>query len=274
MTFDARQEAIEVVGETEFFIFDLGIAVEHYTTARLPVTTNVFTGSTETYLPLPVRRVGLTKKHTTQPDTTKLVMPVKPSFISLISQAGLDKIGITIVRGFGTNYAVDYQNPWWNGFLVDVTVGINIMEGNLHTSEALFKDVFPKIFHQSGCNNALYDSVCGVNPASFTITRTVTDIQEGGRIVLFDGAIPTNDFYTQGWIKRPADLPWRNIRQQAGSQLVLHVPILGLAIGDTVDIRAGCLKRIIEDCTDKFGNKPKSVAMPLVPQQNPVIDGF
>lgn len=277
MAFDPIQEARAVTGEREFYVFDFGTEYgkEFYTTHSEQVTESDLTGVSVTWTPLPIVRKGVKKKHTVQPETTRLVLPVTNSFVSLVAQGGLDAIQLTIYRGFGDDYANDYRKPWWFGYLEDINVTAQIVSGNLKSVEVLFEDVFPKVFHQSGCNNTLFDSVCSVDPATVEITRNVTDIQGDGRIIVTDGAIPTNDTYTLGKMRKTGTATiWRHVTQQAGLQYVLHIPILGLSIGDQVDILPGCAKRIQEDCIDKFSNKPNNVSMPLSPKINPVIDGF
>jgi len=276
MSFDPIQEASTIVGEREFYIFDMGeLPNEHYTTHHEAVTESDLTGAPVTWQPLPILRRGVKKKHTAQPETTKLILPVLNSFVSLVAQGGLDAIGITIIRGFGDDYANDYRSPWWVGFLQDITVSTDIIEGNLRSVESLFEDSFPRLFHQPGCNNTLFDPVCALNPALFLITRTITTIAGDGRLVDVDGAIPTSDFYSLGRMRLvgSGDI-WRHVIRQDGLQFILHIPILGLAVGDSVDILPGCAKRVLEDCVTKFGNKPQNVSMANIPVANPVIDGF
>lgn len=276
MPFDPLQEATTIVGEREFYVFGFGdIPDEYYTSYHEPITESDILGVETTWIPLPVIRKGIKKNHKAQPEQTQLILPVTNSFISLVAQGGLDAIQLTIYRGFGDDYVNDYRKPWWVGYLQDINVGTKTVSGNLRSVEVLFDDVFPKVFHQSGCNNALFDSVCGLNPASFIRTQTVTDIQGDGRIIVVDGAIPTNDTDTLGKMRLSGSTAiWRHITQQAGLQYVLHIPILGLEIGGQVDILPGCAKRVVEDCVGKFSNKPGSVAMPLVPGTSPVVDGF
>lgn len=269
MTFNAKQEAVAIVGETEFFEFDLGTHLEYYTSNRLKTV-----AFGRTWLPLPVKRSGFDKNQNPDPQRLRLLMPVRPSFISLVTQSGLDKIKLTIIRGFGRDYVNDYRNPWWVGWLKDITVGVTTLSGNLETVEGFFDDPYPKVRHQAGCNNTLFDETCGLNPASFMIVRTVTALASEGRIVTLSGAIPANDYYTFGQMRKAGSgLLWRQITQQAGPSYVLHVPILGLVVGDNVDVLPGC-DRNCPTCINKFNNKPNFVGMPLIPVVNPVVDGF
>ena len=203
MSFDPLQEATTIVGEREFFVFGFGdIPDEYYTTHHEPVTESDLLGMEVTWTPLPILRQGVKKTHRAQPESTRLVLPVVSSFISLVAQGGLDAIQVTIIRGFGDDYANDYRSPWWVGFLEDINVGTKTLSGNLRSVEVLFDDVFPKIFHQPGCNNALFDSTCGLNPNTFVRTQTVTNIQGDGRIITVDGAIPVNDTDTLGKMRK------------------------------------------------------------------------
>ena len=274
MTFNAKQEAIEIVGETEFYEFSFGNGeiVERYTTRRRPTVAFGFT-----WTPLPIVRVGINDTQNLEPQAIKLRLPVRTPFMDLVAKAGLDALVIKVIRGFGDDFINDYVNPWWVGLLEDITIYRNVMEGNLKGAESLFDTVVPKILHQAPCNNNLFDVLCGLNPLSWMVTRNVTSITNEGRILVLDGAIPATDYYTAGRIRKhktPETRVWRSILQQAGPNYALNVAILDLNVGDQVDILPGCLKRIVEDCVGKFNNKNKAAAMADIPKTNPIIDGF
>lgn len=270
--FDPKQEAVEIVGETEFYEFNLGTSIERYTTNKKKI--NAFGAD---WTPLPIIRKSIRKDFNPTGAKTQLILPVRRPFVDLVAQAGLDTIQVKIIRGFGRDYMNDYRNPWFVGFLTDITVGIDVVTGNLETTETLFKDAFPKVYHQPGCNQTHYDQSpngCGVNPAAFLETRTVTSVGAGGRLVSLDGTIQPNDYFTLGRMRKVGDVVWREIMQQAGNDFVLHVQILGLKVGDQVEVLPGCLKRVIEDCVNKFNNKHRNVSMALIPKVNPIVDGF
>ena len=277
MAFNAKQEATEIVGESEFYILDIGTnEPEYYTTKRRAVTTDVFTGTTVTWLPLPIKRGGLRISANLQSTKATIALPVRPAFIDLVAETGIEEINLTIIRGFGTDYANDYRNPWWLGRIVSLTTTPTKLVGNLESIESLFDFLVPNIFHQSRCNNELGDSVCGVDVSLLEETRTVVSLSNEDRLVILDGSIPANDTFTFGKMKRvttPDSGLWRAVSQQAGSSFVLHTKLPGLSVGDEVVIRPGCSGRISEDCRDRFSNLANAVATPEISEVNPVIDG-
>ena len=272
MTFDAKQEARIIVGETEFYAFDFGGGVvERYTTARRKVT-----AWDEEWTPAPILRGNHTTKQTLEAGQMRLTMPCIPAFVSLIAQAGLDTISVTISRGFGTDYANDYANPWWQGYLADITVTPTAVAGNLRSIESLMKSVGPGVLHQAGCNQTLYDQSeygCGVDPSGYIEQRTVTAIAEGGRLVTVDGTAPADVGYFVGGRISKGSGPYRWISQHAGLDLVLHIPVIGLEVGDTVNLLPGCDKTI-DTCVARFGNRAGFLGFPLIPVSHPVVDGF
>lgn len=276
MSFNSEQEAIEIVGESEFYIFDFGgYPSEHYTTRSTPVITDVFTGVEEVYTPLPIKREGIRRKQE-DPEESSLIFPKTDTIVQLLLAGGLDTIRLTIIRGFGTNYASNYRNPWWVGDLVNVTVGATAVKGNLRSSDVLFDDTFPKVFHQPGCNNTLGVSPCPASLASYLETRTVTAVAAQGRLVTLSGSVPAKaDYFSLGKMRLAGtgDL-WRHISMQAGLDFVLQIPIPGLTVGSSVELHPGCAKRITEDCIDTFNAKSGNVSMANIPKVNPVIDGF
>lgn len=267
MAFDPKQEAIEIVGETEFYAFDFGNQIERYTSARKKVTAFGFT-----WLPIPLLRSGLDSQLDENGTKSKIVIPINPTFVDIVTKAGLETIKLTIIRGFGSDYDHDYKNPWWVGYLEDITVGIETVQGNLRSIETFFDVPMPRVTYMSGCNNNLYDPVCGVNPLTREETRTVVSLTNGDRVVTLTGTIQPNDYFTFGRMFKPGG-DHRHILRQAGNQFVLHIPVAGLKVGDTVKVWPGCDWKA-STCRTKFGNRNNYVGFPLIPAQNPVIDGF
>lgn len=274
MSFNAKQEAIWIVGESEFyeFSFSSGEIVERYTTRRLKTTAFGYD-----WTPIVISRVGIDDTQNGKPQKTKIRAAIKTPFLDLVMVAGLDSLDVKIIRGFGNDFTNNYMNPWFVGKLEDITISRNVLEGNLAGNETLFGMQIPTFVHQPGCNNTLFDPVCALDPAAWVITRNVVSIGTENRIIAVDGPIPAADFYTFGRMRRvqsPATSRWRHIQQQAGNQHVLNVPIPDLVVGDQVEILPGCRGRILEDCINKFNNKVHAASTPYVPTTNPVINGF
>lgn len=271
MSFDVRQEAWSLIGETEFYEFDFGTAFERYTSGRRAVT-----AFGERWLPLSLRREGFDEDYTLKPTEIRLIMAVRPSFIGLVTQGGVDAVALTITRGFGTDYASDYRNPWWRGLLTQVSCGVTEAEGVMEDGRALLADtLFPRVRVSGSCNNELFDSVCGLSAAAFQQTRTVLEIQQSGLVLKLSGAIPgAADYFTLGKIRRTGGANfWRLVTKQAGDLYALHVPLIGISVGDSVDVLPGC-DLSGSTCLTKYTNIDRHVGMPYAPRTDPVIGGL
>jgi uncharacterized phage protein (TIGR02218 family) len=122
----------------------------------------------------------------------------------------------------------------------------------------------PRYVFQRECNNAIYDSICGVIKASFEVTSTVqaatTDTVTYG--ALTPPAPPVLSAYVDGYF----DLGQieftsgnllglkQTIGRHEGSTLYFFYPLPEVPnVGSAITLWPGCHKNI-EDCRDKFGN--------------------
>lgn len=301
MAFNALQEAIAIVGEAELYAFDFGgaVGIEHYTTSRKPIvwTPAGWPVANVRWEPLPIARGS--SDVNMQPNAAKhsLIMPCRPTFVKQLADGGLDYLGLTIIRGFGSNYDQDYINPWFSGYLSDISVTPKHVSGTIYSIESVFDTQVPRIIYQAECNNTLFDSVCG---AQFRYNYgVVVGISDGGRNILvsfatgqsdLNGSAPAANYYTLGnaWKRKEtaAGLPdptdpksYREILYSSNDlggstmQIVTHAPIIGLAVGDKLNFSPGC-NHSVEHCVLKFGRRQGFVGTPLIPNINPIVEGF
>lgn len=303
MSFETLQEARMVVGETEMYVFDFGgtIGREYYTTNRkrvswTPQTTPVWPDANVLWTPLPIARSSQKTQNKISAAKPKITMPCRPNFVNLLKDGGLDSLFVTIIRGFGTDYDNDFRNPWFRGWLTDLNVTTKLVTGSLQSIEEVFSTRLPRVVYQSLCNNALHDNTCA-EPFVFQY-GTVVSITEGGRKLVLDISSNNSDIslsvdihhYTLGraWrrVESPPGTPDpddpRSFRECLYSsnnlgddtiEVQTHAPILGLSIGDKVNLSPGC-DHSIDTCILKFNNRPKFVGMPIVPGVAPVTEGF
>jgi hypothetical protein len=124
----------------------------------------------------------------------------------------------------------------------------------------------PRNHFQTGCMRVLYDARCGVNPASFSATGTVT---VGGTTSFGSALAPASGYYSQGrvvFLTGANAGVSRTIRTSNGSGTftLLKAPPLPIAIGDTFTVYAGC-DHTKATCFSKFNNLIKFKGTPFVP---------
>lgn len=91
---------------------------------------------------------------------------------------------------------------------------------------------------QPQCNLQVYSTRCGVDPADFTDTVTVSAIS--GLDVTVTGMPVVADGYYNGGYVTDASGTKRHIELHVGSVLTLLLDLDGLAVSDSLDITAGC----------------------------------
>lgn len=118
--------------------------------------------------------------------------------------------------------------------------------------EKILRNAFPKYRYQPRCNHKLFSTGCGVNAASYGITRTVTELSADGITVVVNSLNYEDNYFALGYIK-PANYSERMIVEQVGRQLTLRSAIPGLAVGNSISMYPGCDKSP-STCESKYNN--------------------
>lgn len=114
---------------------------------------------------------------------------------------------------------------------------------------------------QPTCRNRLGDARCGVNldgSPGFTVSGTLTAVTSG-QIVRDAARTEVAHWFTEGEITfvtgASAGLRQKVKSYAADGTITLALPLVfGAAPGDAYTMTAGCTRRLLEDCRDKFGN--------------------
>lgn len=130
----------------------------------------------------------------------------------------------------------------------------------------LLNRVVPRVKYQAPCNNFLYDDVCGVDPTSFTSTRTIVSIDENA--IELDTSPFADDACNGGEMIFTSGSERRMIIDNVGVDFTVNFPFADLEVGDTVQIRQGC-DHSWTTCKTKFNNGDNFVGFPFSPQFNP-----
>lgn len=122
---------------------------------------------------------------------------------------------------------------------------------------------------QSQCPHALYSPGCGVNPAGFTDTATLS---------LVDGVLiksPAFALRPNGWYLNGRLTHWSGARsfvvQHVGEALTLFSVLPALAAGQEVTVTAGCDRIEAGDCVTKFNNRVNHAGFSRLPGRNPFV---
>ena len=117
-------------------------------------------------------------------------------------------------------------------------------------------------------------SRCKLSAAAFTVSGTVTSVTNGGEFS--DSArSETDDYFGNGEIiftsGENAGLARRNVGSFAAGTIKTNLPFYYLPqVGDSYTMIAGCRKRAVEDCRDKFSNRKRFGGFSYVPTKSQV----
>lgn len=173
------------------------------------------------------------------------------------------RVGGAVVQGVVDSYfsgRVTVVEPIDEGFELTIKSPLSILDRP-----------YPPNIYQAQCTNRLYDSNCGLNPATFQIGGTITTVVGTERLAFVATlglSVPDNHFQ-YGTIKFTSGQ--NNGRQfmakgsTAGGAFALIAPLPGdPQVGDTFLAWPGCDKRQ-GTCSSKFSNIVHFKGVPYIP---------
>lgn len=124
------------------------------------------------------------------------------------------------------------------------------------------------------CNNAIYDRLCGVDPASYIQGPFAVDAITGAVLEVSEAAAEADGYFTAGVaivVTGNAAGERLFIADHTGDELtLLHPPPAGLDVADTVQLLPGC-DGLEATCASKFNNRDFFMGFPRVPVTNPFV---
>jgi uncharacterized phage protein (TIGR02218 family) len=124
--------------------------------------------------------------------------------------------------------------------------------------------------YQRQCPHVLYGAACGVNQTAFKVIGTVAVIS-GGTVQVNAAGSHADGHFAGGFIEWNSSAGVsdnRLITDHTSVTLTLAAPIIGLAVGDTVNLYPGC-DHTLATCEAKFANHLNYGGWPYIPLKNP-----
>jgi hypothetical protein len=222
-----------------------------------------------------------------------LTLPINHAFVRRYLQQGVPpgKITVTLRRKYVPSGEIELL---WRGEITSMSADDDGTEASFRvparTGEALLR-VIPAVTCGRGCPHILYDRNCGIdrngyNPAGFSYKCSTSVIYVSGRDVRVDlSNVPVNSPHRAEWavngeIAHVASGERMTIRDQTDitpgissvTTLSMQLPIVGMKVGDTVEVYAGC-QWDPNTCNEKFDNIDHHGGYPYSPKGNPFIEG-
>jgi len=168
----------------------------------------------------------------------------------------------------GDNWAIDFKRIWIGygiNYNTDSEGMTTIQTGSLLQAE--LTGGLSSVNYQRICNHDLYDARCKVNKATFTVTTTVTKIQDRFITVTDDGY--GNGDLSGGTFINDATGEQRDIVDNQNNRIALNYKLVNVKVGDTVKLIRGCDHLRLGDCKLVFNNVVNYGGHDFIPLKNP-----
>lgn len=225
-----------------------GLLIEHYrfltgSTELLytsaPVAQTLSTGTAEqngTYTPTPISLGELEHVSDHSDFTIQIIVPrdnpVADLFKAYVPDAGVQ---VWVYRKHTSDSEI---TTWFAGDVLDCTWKESEAVLTCQPNVGKMKRLGLWMRWQPTCNLQVYSTRCGVAPADFTNSVTVSVIS-GLTITVTGMPVVADGYYNGGYVTDAAGTR-RHIETHVGANLTLLLDLDGLAVTDTLDLTAGC----------------------------------
>jgi uncharacterized phage protein (TIGR02218 family) len=260
MTYDARESSVEAGNPVELYLFAYGATTHRYTSSETSISSGGYTWNPEN-----IKRTRIKKMSHSGSDKVQVQMPSSSAFA---------KVFKLVAPGHRVSCTI-YRLHRDDGSVVTYYKGFTFSAGfNDHGRTSIFAILpitsvknrqIPRDTFSGLCNNDLFDSQCAVNEATYTHNLNVTAVS--GDVLTASGAGALGaDYFENGFVVWNGE--YRTIIRQSTNDITILVPFSTTPLGQTLGFRAGCKKRIAEDCHTKFSNKDNHGGFAFVPEKN------
>lgn len=159
----------------------------------------------------------------------------------------------------------------FDGLVSEAAIDAQVVKLNCASGLVYLHAAFPPRLLQPPCNNALFDSRCGLSKAAWAAAGTAG---AGSTSAVINAAALTQgtNYFAKGYIVVNTGLNaglTRTVRSSVSGQLTLVYPLpYPMAPGDTLTAYPGCAKTLA--ACDAFGNRPRFGGFPFMPDPETV----
>jgi hypothetical protein len=199
-------------------------------------------------------------------------------FRGLLDRSLIQPTEVEIFQSDAETLVVDLTAPVFKGRLGEVRfLERGMIEAAVSSLLRIGEHETPHTRMQRVCNLSTYSARCGVNPATFTTTGTLTAVNFAQAYIeaAAFGAKATAEgdpnWFALGKVTIGSEV--RICVGQAGNRLYLNAPFRSAVIGNSASALAGDDKRI-GTCHAKFNNRVNNLSWPYLPNENPQFEAL
>lgn len=168
----------------------------------------------------------------------------------------------------------------FTGIVADqVEIEDGLVKVSVSSMLRLLSGAFPRNYYLPGCNHALFDSGCTLNPASFVVAGTVSNTGGAPTNSVFNSSLTQADgYFALGYLvwtsgaNNGLTCQVQGYLNANGNIQILYPLGVVPSAGDTFNIYPGCDKQQ-STCTNKFSNAAHFGGFPFVPTPETISGG-
>lgn len=161
------------------------------------------------------------------------------------------------------------------GWLGEITIKGNFFTAELRGLMQKLQENIGRVYAPT-CDATFGDARCGINLTPFTFTGAVQTVISQTKFTDALLAKPTG-YFNYGlitWLTGANAGRKMEVKTYAANEILLQLPMSkAIVAGDTYTAIAGCSKRFIEDCRDKYNNAVNFRGFPHVPGTDNLLKG-
>ncbi len=260
MTYQTRESSLQDGEPVELFRFAQGVRKWLYTSGPTSET-----HQSEVYEPAAIMRGAIDRTTDINRSSIDITMPRDSALAGeFIAAPPEGVISVTVFRRHRGDGDLD-TIVIWKGRVSGAKLTGHKLELTCSPISSSLRRPGLRAKYQLMCRHALYDGGCGVLRDSYKTTGTV-DAGGGVTIQVNAAASKPNGYFNGGILS--AESGQRMIVSHQGQNLKIMSQIPGLAIGENVELYAGC-DHSKETCFYKFNNLDNYGGFPFIPTKNP-----
>jgi len=258
MSYTTVEQSVAEGSPIELYRFAQGTRRWCYTSSQLPVD-----HLSETYAPRTLTRGAIEQANEIHRTGLEITLPRDDPLGTLFLAAPPE--GIVSVTIYRRHRADPEFITYWKGRVSAARFSGATVELKCEPIATSLKRVGLRARYQLLCRHVLYSPSCGALRERFRVDGLVAGVG-GTQVTVAAAATAADGYFTAGMLAAPSGL--RMITAHSGSGLTLAAPLIGLAVGDTVSLFAGC-DHSLEQCVSRFDNLDQFGGFPFIPVKNP-----
>ena len=262
MTYATSEASTQDGNPVYKFLFVTGSDTYRYTSASYFIS-----DSEGTWTPAPITASNIQQSGEISKNGIKISLPRTNTLAQLFLGKVPEQImSVTIYRAHDPSDFSAAQ-VYWRGRVASAQASGDTVDIECEDIFTSMRRPGNRARYQKGCRHALYSSACGVDPASFAFSATITAASGFTLTVTLGSPEPPS---LVGGIVKLSDGTQRYVTGQSGSTLELLNPFDNLTIGGglAVTVYPGC-EHNSSDCLNKFSNLDNFGGFEFIPSKNP-----